>query len=79
MRGGRTDLHPFDLLPADQSYFTYSGSLTTPPCSEVVKWLVMETKVQATAAEIEAFTQKIPNTHRPVQPLNGRVIEHVQR
>lgn len=69
----------FDLLPANKSYFTYSGSLTTPPCSEVVTWMVMKDKVTATAAEIAAFTQKIPNTHRPVQPLNGRVISQVQR
>jgi carbonic anhydrase len=70
--------NPFYLLPSNHSYFTYSGSLTTPPCSEVVKWIVMENKVTATAAEIEAFSSKIPNTNRPVQPLNGRVIDHVQ-
>lgn len=68
----------FGLLPADISYFTYSGSLTTPPCSEVVTWMVMEHKVQAAAAEIEAFTELLHHNFRPVQPLNGRVIGHVQ-
>ncbi|MCF8244250.1 MAG: carbonic anhydrase family protein [Saprospiraceae bacterium] len=68
----------FDLLPANKSYFTYSGSLTTPPCSETVTWIMMENKVQATAAEIEAFTKLLNHNYRPVQPLNGRVIGHVQ-
>lgn len=69
----------FDLLPEDTSYFTYMGSLTTPPCSEVVNWIVMENKVQATATEIEAFTKILKDNYRPVQPLNGRIITRVQR
>ena len=56
---------------------TLSLALLLPPCSEVVTWMVMKNKVTATAAEIEAFTQKIPSTHRLVQPLNGRVIGQV--
>lgn len=66
--------NPFELLPDNHSYFSYSGSLTTPPCSEVVHWVVMENKVQATAAEIAAFTNILHDNYRPVQPLNGRVI-----
>ena len=66
----------FDLLPANKSYFTYAGSLTTPPCSEVVTWMVMENKAQATAAEIEAFTKLLHENHRRVDPLNGRIISH---
>ena len=71
------EYNAFDLLPANKSYFTYTGSLTTPPCSEVVKWIVMENKVQATKAEIDAFTTILKNNARPVQPLNGRVIKRV--
>ncbi len=70
--------NPFELLPGNLSHFSYSGSLTTPPCSEVVHWMVMENKVQATAAEIAAFTELLHHNYRPVQPLNGRVINHVQ-
>lgn len=71
------EYNAFDLLPANKSYFTYSGSLTTPPCSEVVKWMVMEHTVQATKAEIEAFTTILKDNYRPVQALNGRIIKHV--
>ena len=71
------EYNAFDLLPLNKSYFTYTGSLTTPPCSEVVKWIVMENKVQATKAEIEAFTSILKNNSRPVQALNGRTIKRV--
>lgn len=70
---------PFDLLPSNKSYFTYEGSLTTPPCSEVVNWIVMENKVEATAAEIKAFADIMGHNYRPVQPLNSRTIKHVQQ
>lgn len=64
-----------DLLPpaADRSYYTYSGSLTTPPCSESVTWLVMKQKVQIQSAQIEMFSKLFPEGNaRPSQPLNGR-------
>jgi len=60
------------LLPPDHSYHTYSGSLTTPPCSEGVRWLVLRAPVSLSAAQIEAFRRiHLPNA-RPVQPLNNR-------
>lgn len=66
---------PSSLLPASLSYYRYSGSLTTPPCSEGVRWLVLQNPVQASAAQIRAFEQLMGQaTNRPVQPLNGRVI-----
>ena len=63
------------LLPAQHDYYRFSGSLTTPPCSEGVRWLVMKEPVQASQAQIDAFKAVMhhPN-NRPVQPLNGRLV-----
>ncbi|HXI10738.1 MAG TPA: carbonic anhydrase family protein [Thermodesulfobacteriota bacterium] len=63
-----------DLLPASKAYFTYSGSLTTPPCSEGVTWLVLKTPVQLSEAQINAFMGVHKGNNRPVQPLNSRKI-----
>ncbi len=65
-----------DLMPADKSYFTYSGSLTTPPCSEIVTWIVMEHPIEASAAQIHDFEELEHENARPVQALEGRVIKH---
>lgn len=63
------------LLPRKRAYYRYSGSLTTPPCSEGVLWLVMKDPVTASKAQIEAFEHVMhhPN-NRPVQPANARAI-----
>lgn len=62
-----------DLLPAVQTTFRYSGSLTTPPCTEGVSWLVMTTPVELSAAQLTALEELFghPN-NRPVQELNDR-------
>jgi len=65
-----------DLLPANGSYYTFKGSLTTPPCSEGVRWLVLKTPVTLSAEQGEAFRKIIPMNARPVQPLNGRKVEY---
>lgn len=63
------------FLPKKQSYYRFSGSLTTPPCSEGVRWLVMKTPLEASAAQIKAFEQTMgTHTNRPLQQLNGRVV-----
>ena len=62
-----------DLLPAEQTSFRYSGSLTTPPCSEGVNWLLMTTPVEISTEQIEALTSLFEEgNNRPVQPLNDR-------
>jgi len=63
------------LLPADRDYYRFNGSLTTPPCSEGVYWLVMKQSVTASKDQLEKFahTMHHPN-NRPVQPLNARMI-----
>lgn len=65
-----------DLMPADKSYFTYSGSLTTPPCSEIVTWFVLEHPIQASSAQIHDFEALEHENARPVQALEGRTIKH---
>lgn len=62
------------LLPAKRTYFNFSGSLTTPPCSEEVNWFVLNTPVEASKAQIKAFAKLYPMNARPTQPLNGRKI-----
>ena len=62
------------LLPSDRSYYTFSGSLTTPPCSEHVIWFVLKQPTTVSAKEIERFSALYPNDSRPPQPLHGRVI-----
>jgi carbonic anhydrase len=62
------------LLPANHSYYTFSGSLTTPPCSEDVTWFVLEHPVSVSAAEVEQFSKLYSNDARPTQPLYGRAV-----
>ena len=63
-----------NLLPPDTGYFTFSGSLTTPPCSENVTWFVLKHPVAITAEEIEQFTKLYRHDARPTQPLYDRVV-----
>ena len=63
------------MLPARRDYYTYMGSLTSPPCSEGVLWLVMKQPVQASPAQMALFSRLYPLNARPVQPANGRIIK----
>jgi len=64
-----------DLLPADRDYYRFEGSLTTPPCTEGVRWLVLKRSVTASQKQIEAFQHVMHHaTNRPVQPVNARVV-----
>lgn len=60
------------LFPADKSYYNYKGSLTTPPCSEVVNWYVLQTPVTASKEQIEQFSKILNNNYRPIQAVNDR-------
>lgn len=64
------------FFPSGKSYFTYQGSLTTPPCSEIVTWTVMETAVEASHEQIKKFEDIEHENARPTQPIYGRTIRH---
>ncbi len=61
-------------LPADRTYVTYPGSLTTPPCSEGITWVLLTTPASVSRAQVETFKHIVGEvTARPVQPVNGRI------
>lgn len=70
----RVPLNLDELLPKDRRYFTYMGSLTTPPCSEDVRWVVMRQPVTMSPDQIELFARMYPMNARPVQQASGRRI-----
>jgi carbonic anhydrase len=63
------------LLPEHHGYFTFDGSLTTPPCSEGVRWFVLKAPVEASVAQLTEFRTRYAHNNRPTQPLNARVVE----
>lgn len=63
------------LLPSDRGYFTYMGSITTPPCSEGVLWMVMKNPVSIAPNQIDIFSRLYPMNARPVQASAGRMIK----
>jgi len=67
-------INPVELIPADHGYFTLAGSLTTPPCTEGVRWFVLKTPLALSRAEIDTFAARYANNARPIQQLNGREI-----
>lgn len=63
------------LLPGDRRYYTYMGSLTTPPCSEGVLWMVLQQPATISPEQIDVFTRLYPMNARPVQQAAGRLIK----
>lgn len=63
------------ILPARREYFTYMGSLTTPPCSEGVLWLVLKEPIEISAEQIAIFSRLYPMNARPIQNSSGRLIK----
>lgn len=63
------------LLPEKREYYTYMGSLTTPPCTENVLWMVMKNPVPVSLQQIGIFARLYPHNARPVQPSNDRLIK----
>lgn len=62
------------MLPARQGRFQYAGSLTTPPCSEIVNWVIFSSPISASAEQIELFTSRYDSNYRPVQDRNRRFV-----
>lgn len=71
----RSTLDPNQLLPKDPRYYTYMGSLTTPPCSEGVLWMVMQQPIAVSAEQIDVFSRLYPMNARPLQQASGRLIK----
>ena len=67
-------INPNALLPAKLSYYRYEGSLTTPPCSEVVDWLLLTTPMQVSASDVASFAKLYPMNARPAQKDNRRFV-----
>jgi carbonic anhydrase len=67
--------NPMSVLPADRNFYSFQGSLTTPPCTEGVQWLVMKTPVELGREQIAHFSALYPMNARPIQPVNDRVIK----
>ncbi|MEN3110636.1 carbonic anhydrase family protein [Uliginosibacterium paludis] len=64
-----------DILPANRDYYAYMGSLTTPPCTEGVLWLVLKQPVELSREQIAVFHRFHAGNARPIQPANGRIIK----
>lgn len=64
--------NPGRMLPRRLSYFRYPGSLTTPPCSETVEWLLLSRPIEVVQADIDAFAKLYPANARPAQKANRR-------
>ncbi len=63
------------LLPKNKHYYRFNGSLTTPPCTEGVRWFVLKTPVVVSKEQVEKFHHLMHhNNNRPIQPLDARVI-----
>jgi carbonic anhydrase len=67
-------IDPNGLLPAKRDYYFYEGSLTTPPCSEVVNWLLLTDPIEVDTADVASFAKLYPMNARPVQKSNRRFV-----
>ena len=68
-------VNALDLMPANQDYFRFNGSLTTPPCTEGVRWFVFKEPVAIAKEQIETFAKLMGgDNNRPVQPVNARPV-----
>lgn len=70
----KSDIDPKAFLPGKSSTYYYEGSLTTPPCSEIVNWIVYADPIEVGAADIDAFKAIYAMNARPIQERNRRYI-----
>lgn len=70
-----TTINAANLLPEQRSYYSYAGSLTTPPCSEGVKWHILTTAISLSPKQIDQFRALYQVDARPLQPIGNRKIE----
>ncbi len=68
------EINASELLPTDKEFYRYYGSLTTPPCSEKVNWIVYKKPIEVSVAQVQKFSKLFPLNARPVQNLNRRFL-----
>jgi carbonic anhydrase len=68
-------VNPGGFLPGDRGYWTYTGSLSTPPCTEGVRWFVMQQELSASREQVRQFSGLFRMSSRPLQDTHGRKIE----
>jgi carbonic anhydrase len=73
-RGPTLRFNPDQLLPKKREYWNYDGSLTTPPCSEDVRWYVMSKPIEMSVRQVDQFQASYRKNARPPQPLHSRRI-----
>jgi carbonic anhydrase len=69
-----TSINLDDILPLERGYYTYTGSLTTPPCTQGLRWIVLKEAVKASVQQIGQFEARHEINARPLQPLNNRFV-----
>lgn len=69
-----TSLNLTNILPSDQRYFSYVGSLTTPPCSQGVTFFILKSPMEVSSAQLDQFKMHYDHDARAVQPLNSRLV-----
>ncbi|RXJ88196.1 carbonic anhydrase [Arcobacter sp. CECT 8985] len=69
-----SDIYGYDILPQNKEFYTFDGSLTTPPCSENVKWIVLKNPVNIIKTQLEEFKNIMQKNNRPIQSKNNRYI-----
>lgn len=65
---------PLLLLPANRKYYQYTGSLTTPPCSQGLNWVVFKNRVKMSSAQLTTFGTLYNHNYRPAQATNNRPV-----
>lgn len=74
-KNAKSKVSAMDMLPENKDYYRFNGSLTTPPCSEGVRWMVMKNPVEASEKQIKKFHSTFHgDTNRPLQPINARLV-----
>ena len=73
-----TTIDPSELLPPSGEGHTYTGSLTTPPCTEGIRWYVLARPVEVSEAQIAGFRARFGTNARPVQPLGDRTVQSIR-
>ena len=70
----KSEVFGYEILPSLREYYTFNGSLTTPPCTEGVRWIVLKTPVEISKSQLEDFKNVMPKNNRPIQDINARYI-----